>query len=174
VSGEARATGWSAVFGLVAIVAAVSPARAIEIGKNDGTQFVIGAGGYDVLHDQTAGIFRGELRLGTNLWLLRPFIGGEVTTDGSVYGYGGFGLDIYLDDAWVLNPNAAVGLWSRGNGKNLGATVEFRTGAEVDYRFSDASRLGVSFHHISNAGIGSHNPGEEEALATYSLPLTFP
>jgi hypothetical protein len=156
-------------------------AAAIEIGTNEGPSFQLGAGGFDVLpgdkpNERTAGIFRGEYRLGVNLWLLHPFLGAEVTTDESVYGYGGFGLDIYLDDSWVLNPNAAVGAWSRGNrdALNLGSTIEFRTGAELDYRFSDNMRVGISFHHISNAGITKRNPGEEEALATFTFPLTFP
>jgi len=29
----------------------------------------------------------------------------------------------------------------------------------------------VTFHHISNAGITQRNPGVEEALLEYSIPL---
>jgi lipid A 3-O-deacylase len=73
----------------------------------------------------------------------------------------------------VLTPNAAVGFWSRGSrdSENLGSWFEFRTGAEFDYRFGDYSRLGMSFHHISNAGLTQRNPGEEEVLINYSIPL---
>lgn len=162
------------LFGGIAVLALAPAARAdgISLG-NDPMMVELGAGGYDVLHNYTAGMFRGELRFGPKLWVLTPILGGEVTTEGSLYGYGGFALDLHLGDHWVLAPNEAVGAWSRGSSsaKELGATIEFRSGAELDYQFGDSSRLGFSFHHISNAGIGKHNPGEEEALALYSIPL---
>jgi lipid A 3-O-deacylase len=163
---------------LAALLAVAAPeaARAdgITLGGNDKDMLELGAGVYDVDHNNTAGVFRGEFRFGdTKLWVLTPILGGEVTTDGGVYGYGGFALDINLGDQWVLAPNEAVGLWARGDGKNLGSVVEFRSGAEIDYRFEDDERIGFSFHHISNAGIGKHNPGEEEALVLWSFPLAF-
>lgn len=143
----------------------------VSLGGNDAAQLALGVGAYDALHNYTAGEFRGEYRFGTRLWLLRPFVGVEGTTDGTVYGYGGFGLEILLGNSWVLTPNEAVGLWTRGDGKQLGNAVEFRSGAELDYELADQSRLGVSFHHISNAGLGVHNPGEEEIMLVYSLSL---
>ncbi len=146
-------------------------AQGISLDGSDGSLLELGAGGYDILHNYTAGMFRGEYRFASDLFYLHPLVGAEVTTDGSVYGYAGLALNIYFGSNWVLTPNEAVGLWSRGDGKELGSTVEFRSGAEFDYRFEDTSRIGFSFHHISNAGIGKHNPGEEEALIVYSLAL---
>jgi len=160
--------------GLVATVPGPAKADGITLDGPSTALWQIGAGGYDVLHNYTAGMFRGEYRFGTPLWVLTPIVGGEVTTDGGLYGYGGFALNIYLGDSWVLVPNEAVGLWERGDGKNLGSTIEFRSGAEIDYRFADEQRIGFSFHHISNAGIGKHNPGEEEALVLWSLPFSGP
>jgi len=78
--------------------------------------------------------------------------------------------DIYFG-SWVLTPSAAVGLWQKGDGKNLGSWVEFKTGAELAYRFADRSRLGVSFHHISNAGLTERNPGEESFELVWSIPF---
>ncbi|MEI9986167.1 MAG: acyloxyacyl hydrolase [Aliidongia sp.] len=155
---------------------AAAQAQSISIDAPDSARLVLGAGGYDIIgaNSHTAGIFRGEYDFDTKLlWILRPMIGGEVTTDGSTYAYGGFGADIYFGNHWVLTPNAAVGFWARGSddAQNLGSWVEFRTGAEVDYRFDNYSRLGASFHHISNAGLTQRNPGEEEVLVTYSIPL---
>jgi len=158
--------------GLAAALAVPARADGISLGSpNDPNYFELGAGGYDIFHNYTAGVFRGELRFSSKLWVLTPIIGGEVTTDGGLYGYGGFALDLHLGSHWLLSPNEAVGAWARGDGKNLGSVVEFRSGAELDYQFDDASRLGFSFHHISNAGIGKHNPGEEEALVLYSVPF---
>ena len=150
----------------------------VSLDAPDSARLVLGAGGYDIIgaNSHTAGIFRGEYDFNAKLLWLRPMIGVEGTTDGSFYGYAGFGLDIYFGNNWVLTPNAAVGVWTRGDrdAQNLGSNVEFRTGAEVDYRFGDYSRLGASFHHISNAGITQRNPGEEEVLMTYSIPLGGP
>ncbi len=143
----------------------------VSVGTTDPALLQLGAGGYDIFHNYTAGVFRGEFRFGEQFWVVTPLVGAEVTTKGSVYGYGGFGVDVHFGQSWVLTPDAVVGLWSRGDGKELGSTIEFRTGADFDYQFEDASRLGFSFHHISNAGIGKHNPGEEELLAVYAIPL---
>lgn len=142
-------------------------------GGDNGALLEFGAGGYDVLHQNTAGIFRGEYRFASKLWVLRPLLGAEVTTDGSSYEYGGFALDIFLGDKWVLTPNEAAGFWTRGDksSKNLGSWAEFRSGGEIAYRFDNNSRLGFSFHHISNAGLTKRNPGEEEALLNYSISL---
>ena len=157
---------------LIGGAAAIGPARADDgILRDDPAFLELGAGGYDIFHNYTAGVFRGEYRFGQKLLWLTPLLGGEVTTDGGLYGYFGLALDLHLGDHFVLAPNEAVGAWTRGDGKNLGATIEFRSGAEFDYAFDDQTRLGLSFHHISNAGIGKHNPGEEEALVVYALPL---
>jgi lipid A 3-O-deacylase len=153
-------------------------AQSVSLDAPDSARLVLGAGGYDIIGDNShpAGIFRAEYDFNAKLFWLRPMIGVEGTTDSSVYAYGGFGLDIYFGNNWVLTPNAAVGFWSRGDkdAENLGSWFEFRTGAELDYRFADYSRIGASFHHISNAGLTQRNPGEEEVLATYSIPLGGP
>ncbi len=139
---------------------------------SDDPSFVsLGLGGYDILHNNTAAEGRGEFRFGQKLWIFKPFLGVEGTTKRAFYGYGGFLVDIYLGNRWVVMPNAAVGYYDKGNGKDLGSHTEFRTGAEFAYRFDDRSRLGVTFHHISNAGITKKNPGEEEMLVVFSLPF---
>jgi lipid A 3-O-deacylase len=137
----------------------------------DPALLVLGAGAYDVLHQDKDALFRGEYRFGTRILYVRPIVGVEVNTGGGVYAYGGFGINLPITDHIVLFPSGAFGYWERGDSKNLGAHEEFRTGAEIAYRFDDASRIGVSFHHISNAGITQRNPGVEEAMVEYAIPL---
>ena len=74
-------------------------------------------------------------------------------------------------DPGSIRPNAAVGAFYKGNGKDLGSVVEFKTGAEFAYRFEDHSRLGLQFDHISNAGIGKRNPGTESLVLFWSFPF---
>ena len=104
-------------------------------------------------------------------WPVAPFLGVQGTSDGAFYGYGGFGVDVYFAPNLVLTPNVAAGYFAPGSGTRLGYPLEFRSGAELAYRFADTSRLGVAVHHISNAGLGKHNPGEQEILLMYSVPL---
>ena len=112
-----------------------------------------------------------EYRSDYKLWVFKPMAGFFATGRGATYVYGGFAVDFFFGDRWVATPSEAIGAYNQGNDAHLGAIPEFRSSLEVAYRFDDRSRLGVMFHHISNAGIGAHNPGSETALMTYSYPF---
>jgi hypothetical protein len=103
--------------------------------------------------------------------LFSPFLGLEVTTAGATYGYFGFGFDVNFGPNWVFTPNGAAGFFQGGDGTRLGSWWEFRTGAELDYKFDDQSRLGLAVHHMSNAGLTKLNPGEESIDIVYQIPL---
>lgn len=154
--------------GLAALFVATAPAVAEE------PAFLsIGAGYYDLFDDQSAGEARLEYRFSEaqKLFFFRPFVGVTATTDAATYGYAGVGIDIFFGKRWVATPNFAVGLYGNGDGKDLGHAVEFRSGLEVAYRFDNYSRLGLSFTHISNAGLGERNPGVESLVVVYSMPF---
>jgi hypothetical protein len=131
----------------------------------------LSAGVFDINDDETSGEFRAEYRSNLRLWKIAPFIGGSVNTDGGFYGYAGLGVDIYFGRNIVLTPNAAFVAYEKGDSKDLGGFFNFRTGGEIAWRFDNWSRLGVAFHHISNAGIYESNPGTELLVMTYSIPL---
>lgn len=161
---------------IIRVVWAASLAVTLSIGARayagDDPSFVaFHAGGYDVNDNETAGQFNLEYRSSWDDWYLKPFAGVMATTDAALYGYGGFMLDIYLGRRIVFTPNVAVGLYSDGDGKDLGSIIEFRSGVELAYRFDNRARLGVAFHHISNAGIDDVNPGTETLTLVFSLPL---
>ena len=131
----------------------------------------VGAGVYDVLHDFKAAQGRLEFRFADRFLFIKPMVGVLFTSKGSVMGYGGIRIDLYLGKHFVVTPNGAVGGFYRGSGKDLGSTIEFKTGAEFAYRFDDHSRLGLQFDHISNAGIGKRNPGTESLVLFWSFPI---
>ncbi len=161
----------AAIFGLLVLVSQQAHAQ-IGIGVDDPAALALGVGSYDLIKGtDTQALFSAEYRFGSTLYGIRPLIGGEVTGKGTLYGFAGIGLDVGLSRHWVVTPDFAVGLWRQGEGKNLGNLVEFRTGFDIAYRFNDHSRFGLQLHHISNGGIGRRNPGEEDAMAFYSLPL---
>ncbi|HWB47769.1 MAG TPA: acyloxyacyl hydrolase [Stellaceae bacterium] len=166
----------------VAMVGAALTARPaaaqFSLGSPGGPmRLALGAGAFDFTPNDnhpdstTQGLFSGEFHFGDLLWIVSPMVGVQVSTQGSTYLYGGFGFDINFTPNWVLTPNGAFGWYERGSGTNLGSAAEFRTGAELDYKFDDQSRLGVTVHHISNAGIGKYNPGEQQIMLVYQLPL---
>jgi len=139
----------------------------------------LGAGAYDVLHNNKVAEFRGEYRFGWNMLpfaekyvAMSPQLGVMGTTDRTFYGYGGIRFEIPLGSTnFYLTPSANAGYWHRGSGKNLGSHVEFKTGAEFSYKFANRQRLGIAFDHMSNAGISKTNPGVESLMIFYSFPL---
>ena len=173
-----------ALAALAAAAFAAPPASAqlavgpISIGSpGEAPRLALGAGAFDITPGGqrfagTQGVFRGEYHFGDVLFpLFSPFVGVDVTTKGGSYVYGGFGFDVNFGPNWVLTPNGALGYYQRGDGTKLGSWMEFRSGAELDYKFADQSRLGVSVQHMSNAGLTKYNPGEQEVLLVYQLPL---
>lgn len=156
------------LLGLAALLAATLPANAEE------PSFIsLGAGYYDLFDDQSAGEARLEYRFSESnkLFLFTPFVGVTATTDAATYGYVGIGVDVFFGRRWVATPNFAVGVYGNGDGKDLGHAIEFRSGLEIAYRFDDYSRLGLSFTHISNAGLDERNPGVESLVVMYSMPF---
>jgi len=100
---------------------------------------------------------------------LSPVLGGMATSKGTLYVYGGFRIDVPLGAAWRLSPQSAAGFYHRGDGKDLGGAVEFRSGLELSRRIGARSRLGLLFYHLSNAGIYDRNPGTESLVLTYTV-----
>jgi lipid A 3-O-deacylase len=142
----------------------------------------VGAGYYNILNDKGdtsdknrddggAGVGRVELRFNTEFLRIRPFVGIEGTTDSAAYVYGGGMLDVHFGEHFILSPNAAVGAYFNGDGREMGSTLEFRTGVEAAWEFDNKMRVGAAFHHISNAGVGDINPGVEELTFNLSIPL---
>jgi hypothetical protein len=146
-------------------------------GPDEPFRVALGAGIANVNPDNEAdgdtlyGLFRAEARLPVKLWRFTPIAGVEVTHVGSVYGYGGLALDVFFGENLLVTPSAALGLYSAGGGRDLGYPLEFRTGLEVAWQFEGGSRLGLAYHHISNAELGDSNPGIENLTVNLALPL---
>ena len=153
---------------LSALALACAPAQA------DDPDFITFAGGWFDMNRQKdeAAEFRLEYRSDKKLLLFKPFGGVMATFGGASYYYAGILIDVFLGRRVVATPSFAPGYYARGSGYNLGHVIEFRSQFELAYRFDDRSRLGVSFGHMSNAGIGDKNPGTESLMLNYSIPLS--
>ena len=152
----------------VAAVLLGRPAKAQEPGF-----LVFGLGAFDAFEDD----FRkaqGEIqfRSQSKFWIFNPMIGANANSGRGAYAYAGVSIDVFLGNRLVVRPSFAPGLYAKGDGKDLGHVVEFRSGIEFAYRFDDRSRLGIELSHRSNASLDKHNPGEESLMAFYALPLS--
>lgn len=101
----------------------------------------------------------------------RPLVGLMGTVRGSVYAYFGINFDLLFCDHILFSPGFAAGYYYKGQGKDLGYPIEFRSGIELAWQFADWRRLGVHFYHLSNASIGKRNPGEESLVFYYDIPI---
>lgn len=154
---------------LVLLAALAGPPAARAQGLVDG--LALSAGAFNVLNEDRAAEAGFELRLrplweGTadRPWIVRPAVGAMATVDEAIYGYAGFRLEIPLGERFVLAPQTAAGYYERGDGKELGGSVQFRSGLELAYRLSPAHSVGAVLYHLSNAGLERPNPGSESLI----------
>ena len=137
----------------------------------------LGGGVYDLIgnaHRNETGAFDAELRLGQRWGGIGPALGTIVDLRGGGMVYVGIDTDVTLGP-FVVTPLAGLGAWWRGSGKdeNLGGTFEFRLSLAAAYAFENGARVGVRFGHISNADLHRANPGENDLMITYGMPLNL-
>ena len=105
-----------------ALVASGADAQILRSGE---PSFIsLGVGVYDINDDFTAADFRAEFRWGKGFFdVVKPFVGVQGTSDGTIYGFFGLGVDLHLGDRIVVTPNVAAGLLDEGSGKDLGSPL---------------------------------------------------
>lgn len=144
------------------------------IKKQKPSLITVGEGFWDVQRGQRrTAEFYIEYLSNLEWYYIRPMIGLIGNNKGGFYSYGGFNIDGVIADCFVIAPSLAVGFYQRGNSKKLGLPLEFRSGLELAWRFENDVRLGAIFYHISNASLGSKNPGTESLVFLLSVPLSF-
>ena len=67
--------------------------------------------------------------------------------------------------------HAMTGVYSAGDGLDLGGPIVFRSGIEAGWESDRGWRVGLGFDHRSNAGIYDDNPGVETVHLRVSIPL---
>ena len=99
------------------------------------------------------------LQRDTFLGNLSPITGGFITENSAAYVYTGVEWNVDMGGGFNFTPSFAPGLYSQGDGKDLGHVLEFKSEIQASYNISKNSSFGVSYNHISNASIGDKNPG---------------
>lgn len=140
--------------------------------KKTDTRMVLGIGDYNVLDKDQSVEYRIEWH-GAEFWRnFRPLAGYMTTADDAHYVYGGVVSDFYLTDSIIFSLQSGIGYYERGNGKDLGHNIEFKSGAELAWQFQNNSRFGVRVYHLSNSSIDTKNPGTEILGVSYTVPLS--
>mgnify|MGYP000461275194 FL=1 len=126
--------------------------------------FSIFGGSYDYDDDNTSTLYGLNYHLSDhtfsvfNIIDLNPVIGGFITAKSATMFYSGFETNIGQDSIY-LNLSSSAGIYSNGDGKDLGNELQFKSEVDLFYRLGKSSSVGLGSHHISNAGLSSVNPG---------------
>ena len=97
---------------------------------------------------------------------LSPITGGFITEKNAFYLYSGVQAEYELGPL-VITPSFAPGYYSYGDGKDLGYPLEFKSEVQVSLDLSDTTKLGMSYNHISNASLGTKNPGANSYMFNF-------
>lgn len=167
--------------------AAALPAAALE----PPAEWAAVAGAANVLDDGEAAAMGGvearwdlfRLPLGQRHLPIEPALGLTANGDGGTYAYLSFRLDAAetlaaltggdpppaAERRWRLIGYTGVGHYRAGDeGRDLGGPIQFRSGLELSRRTGPRSRLGLSFDHLSNAGLYDSNRGSESLVLAWS------
>ena len=107
-----------------------------------------------------------ELFRNSFLGKLSPITGGFFTEKSAFYLYSGIQAEYELGFL-NITPSFAPGYYNYGSGKDLGYPLEFKSEIQVSLDLSDSSHLGMSYNHISNASLGSKNPGANSYMINF-------
>ena len=97
---------------------------------------------------------------------ISPITGGFITENSAVYIYTGFEWNVDMGTL-TFTPSFAPGLYHKGDGKDLGHVLEFKTEVQLSYELSKSSSLGISYNHVSNASLGDKNPGANSYMFNF-------
>ncbi len=107
-----------------------------------------------------------ELFRNSFLGKLSPMTGGFFTEKSAFYLYSGVQAEYELGFL-TITPSFAPGYYNYGNGKDLGYPLEFKSEIQMSFNLSDSSHLGMSYNHISNASLGTKNPGANSYMLNF-------
>ena len=103
----------------------------------------------------------------TFLGKFKPVTGAFMTGNSSVYFYTGVEGQYGIGPIKIL-PSFAPGYYEKGDGKDLGSVLEFKSEVKFGLDVFENSKLSYSYSHISNNDWGEKNPGTDNQQITFS------
>ena len=102
----------------------------------------------------------------TFLGKLSPITGFMMTADSASYLYTGVQAE-YKIGKLNLTPSFSPGIYSMGDGKDLGSPLEFKSELQLSVDLLPGTKLGYSHSHLSNADLGDKNPGADSYMFNF-------
>ena len=113
------------------------------------------------LQHQNEDLFRNSF-----LGRLSPITGGFLTEKNAFYFYSGVQAE-YEIGPLTVTPSFAPGYYNYGDGKDLGYPLEFKSEVQISLGLSENTNLGFSYNHLSNASLGTKNPGANSYMFNF-------
>ena len=141
-------------------------------GKNNNTEFNVYTGMFDFSDDGKRSTLIGfqhqneDFNRDTFLGNLSPITGAMITGDNASYFYTGVQAHYKLGGL-NLTPSFAPGYYNQGDGKDLGHALEFKSEVQLSLELPKESQFGFSYNHLSNASLGSKNPGANSYMFNF-------
>ena len=157
---------------LFALLATSSTFASEKIISSNEHQINFFNGNFDFSDDKQKAISIGFQHQNENLFRntflgnVSPITGGFITENSAAYIYTGVEWNIDMGGL-TFTPSFAPGLYHKGNGKDLGHVLEFKSEVQLSYAATDKSSLGVSYNHVSNASLGDKNPGANSYMFNF-------
>ena len=102
----------------------------------------------------------------TSLGKFSPITGFMMTMDSTSYFYTGVQAE-YKIGKLNLTPSFSPGIYSMGDGKDLGSPLEFKSELQLSVDLLPGTKLGYSQSHLSNADLGDKNPGADSYMFNF-------
>jgi len=100
------------------------------------------------------------------LGTLSPITGFMLTENNAAYAYTGIQAEYSLGKINII-PSFTPGIYGKGDGKDLGHALEFKSEIQISFDLFSNSELGFSYNHISNASLGEKNPGANSYIFNF-------
>jgi len=142
----------------------LSSVYAEELKLEDNTELNVYSGMFDFSDDgkraTLVGVQHQDEMLNRNTFLgnLSPITGAMITADSAAYFYTGVQAQ-YKFGSINLTPSFAPGIYNKGDGKDLGHPLEFKSEIQLSLDLPKSAEIGFSYNHLSNASLGDKNPG---------------
>ena len=102
----------------------------------------------------------------TMIGRVSPITGMMITQDAAAYVYTGIEANYDLGP-FKFTPSFAPGIYSQGDGKDLGHPLEFKSEVQLSMDLGETTNFGMSYNHVSNASLGEKNPGANSYMFNF-------
>ena len=157
---------------LLMIIFAFSSIAEEKVLEDQNTEFSVYTGMFDFSDDGKKSTLIGMEHQNKNLYketkigTISPITGFMYTADNAAYLYTGIEAN-YDVGPFNLTPSFTPGLYHKGDGKDLGHIIEFKSEVEISLDLSEETNFGFSYNHVSNASLGKKNPGANSYMFNF-------